>query len=427
MKRPEKKLLVLITSNFPYGGYEIFIKHELPYLAAKFSDVIIAVRDKTDQQISVSLPPNTIVTPIRQIESNIIIRLINIIISNISPIISSWFWDELTNLIRYDANQLSSKIKTLYNTSKASIREKMLLSRIIKPLQNKYHSIVLYSYWATSPAIASSLISSKTKNCFSVARTHGVDLYKERHNPPYLPLRPFLKDHLDIICPISENGKNYLMSQYGFKQNKIRVSKLGVIGGRTSSSKEYKSNLIHIVSCSRIIPLKRVPLLAKGVKLFANNNPTISIKWTHFGSGNKEIEKQIEKIVEEYPKNASYACRGWTNNETIFTEYEKGIFDIFINVSTTEGIPVSIMEAFSFGIPCIATDVGGVSELVNNNNGKLLNRNTSPKNIADAIKELLPLNIRKVKSENARRTFEMGYSAKNNYSSFSSFLTAIRN
>lgn len=37
---------------------------------------------------------------------------------------------------------------------------------------------------------------------------------------------------------------------------------------------------------------------------------------------------------------------------------------MFINVSSSEGLPVSIMEACSFGIPIIATNVGGTAEIV---------------------------------------------------------------
>ena len=37
---------------------------------------------------------------------------------------------------------------------------------------------------------------------------------------------------------------------------------------------------------------------------------------------------------------------------------------LFINLSETEGIPVSIMEAISFNIPVLATNTGGVNEIV---------------------------------------------------------------
>ena len=58
---------------------------------------------------------------------------------------------------------------------------------------------------------------------------------------------------------------------------------------------------------------------------------------------------------------------------------------MFINVSSTEGIPVSIMEAMSFGIPVIATAVGGTPEIVNNENGYLLSKDPSAKELAEVI------------------------------------------
>ncbi|NCO54621.1 MAG: glycosyltransferase, partial [Bacteroidetes bacterium] len=48
--------------------------------------------------------------------------------------------------------------------------------------------------------------------------------------------------------------------------------------------------------------------------------------------------------------------------------------DLFINVSESEGIPVSIMEALSAGIPVIATNVGGTNEIVNNDVGFLIDK-----------------------------------------------------
>jgi glycosyltransferase involved in cell wall biosynthesis len=46
------------------------------------------------------------------------------------------------------------------------------------------------------------------------------------------------------------------------------------------------------------------------------------------------------------------------------------------------------MEAMSFGIPVIATDVGGTSELVSEENGLLINKNFTPSELANNITEL---------------------------------------
>ncbi len=64
---------------------------------------------------------------------------------------------------------------------------------------------------------------------------------------------------------------------------------------------------------------------------------------------------------------------------------ELGRSDVFCLASFAEGIPISIMEAFAVGVPVVATDVGGVSELVTDGvTGRLV-----PPGRADAIADAL--------------------------------------
>jgi glycosyltransferase involved in cell wall biosynthesis len=50
--------------------------------------------------------------------------------------------------------------------------------------------------------------------------------------------------------------------------------------------------------------------------------------------------------------------------------------DLFMLISNYEGLPVSIIEALSVGLPIIASNVGGVNELVNDGlNGFLVTKN----------------------------------------------------
>ena len=79
------------------------------------------------------------------------------------------------------------------------------------------------------------------------------------------------------------------------------------------------------------------------------------------------------------------------------------------------------MEAMSFGIPALATDVGGTSELVDNGiNGYLVGANTSFVEIANKIQEIALLDTETYLNLriNARRKWEMCFSAKNNYPKF---------
>ena len=94
--------------------------------------------------------------------------------------------------------------------------------------------------------------------------------------------------------------------------------------------------------------------------------------------------------------------------------------DLFINLSTSEGIPVSIMEAYSFGIPAIATNVGGTAELVSNKNGRLIDVTLDAIAIAKTIEELISLPITEFNllKKEVYQTIELNFSIEKNYKHF---------
>ena len=94
-------------------------------------------------------------------------------------------------------------------------------------------------------------------------------------------------------------------------------------------------------------------------------------------------------------------------------------FDALINTSSYEGIPVSMMEAMSFSIPVIGTDVGGVSEIVEHQkNGYLLPTNPEVKEIIEALTKLYYLNEEEYLNlrRNAYQTWQNKFNAEANYS-----------
>lgn len=78
---------------------------------------------------------------------------------------------------------------------------------------------------------------------------------------------------------------------------------------------------------------------------------------------------------------------GNVKNSEIMAYYANESVDCFITTSESEGAPVSIMEAMSFGIPIIGTDVGDVGFMVEGN-GILLSDNPHVAEISDAIMEI---------------------------------------
>ena len=75
------------------------------------------------------------------------------------------------------------------------------------------------------------------------------------------------------------------------------------------------------------------------------------------------------------PYNITLNYMGQTHHNLMMEKIKESNVDLLINISKHEGLPVSMMEALSLGIPVFATDVGGVREIVNSDIGILYKQN----------------------------------------------------
>lgn len=104
-------------------------------------------------------------------------------------------------------------------------------------------------------------------------------------------------------------------------------------------------------------------------------------------------------------------------NQEVQRFYASHCITALVNVSETEGIPVSIMEAGSYGIPAIATDVGGTHEIVHDGlNGLLLKKDFSDEELLNAI-NIVFSNIERFREESTK-VWEQLCDATTNYRDF---------
>ena len=107
------------------------------------------------------------------------------------------------------------------------------------------------------------------------------------------------------------------------------------------------------------------------------------VRWTHYGDGPelagvRERCEGFSSVVAEFP--------GSVPNAELLRIYALDRIDLFVNVSESEGLPISIMEACGVGTPVLATGVGGTGEIVHDGvNGRLLPTNPDPEGVAGAI------------------------------------------
>lgn len=232
---------------------------------------------------------------------------------------------------------------------------------------------ILYFYWARRSSLLLSFING---NVNSVVRHHGYDLYLERWKENYIPYRKNIVNNTKLALFISNMGQKYYQDLNPSKEEaKQLVNRLGVdISNNNFASRED----FKILTISSLIELKRVKRFAKILK---ENAIGQQLKWIHIGDGPEKNE--IDELLQD--SGVNYEITGWLKSTEVAHKIEFEQPSFMLNLSTTEGIPVSIMEAMSLGLPCIATDVGGTSEIVNDTNGKLLSSNFSDSELIEAI------------------------------------------
>jgi hypothetical protein len=246
--------------------------------------------------------------------------------------------------------------------------------------------LLIYTYWRGGQTMAAVRHSLQHPPCEAVSRVHRYELYKDAFSRPFQPWTE-IYEGLRLAIPIAQHGVNYLLSQ-GIPAKWLRLSRLGV-PAQTIRSTASTDGVIRLVSCSSITQVKRLPFTAQTIVAFAHACITTNIYWTHFGEGPER--HQLQAMLQEAPANLHVNLRGQVANAEVIHHYATQPVDLFVLLSASEGLPVSIQEALSMGIPVLATDVGGVSEAVDDsgNNGMLVPPHASVDLVVQHLKNLL--------------------------------------
>jgi glycosyltransferase involved in cell wall biosynthesis len=157
----------------------------------------------------------------------------------------------------------------------------------------------------------------------------------------------------------------------------------------------------------------------------------VVICWTHAGGG--PLANQFAALAKEKLDgrgNITYRFLGAVSNDKVIRFYQENAVDLFITASQTEGgVPVSIMEAFSFGVPAIATRVGGIPEIADDKTGFLLPENPTEEEIADALCAFVQMSpdARSIMKQNARQKWNDNFCAQTNHEKFARMLLQLFN
>jgi glycosyltransferase involved in cell wall biosynthesis len=273
------------------------------------------------------------------------------------------FFRELVEIIRNKDFKLT--ILTI-KTAVVSLTRANNIARFINQQAVISEETICYSFWTDDAGISLALLKRKHPYLKCVSRAHGWDLYFTTNPIHYLPFRWLITSNLDRIVTDSIAGSKYILDKWtNASQTTITPSQMGV---KMQDKLFGIPSTFVVISCANLVPVKRIHLLAEALLVLGQ---TTAVKWVHFGDG--ELMLGLRKMLNENKTpNLEVELKGHVLNDEVLNWYKTNKATVFVNVSASEGVPVSVMEAMSFGIPVIATDVGGNSEIVNSNNGRLL-------------------------------------------------------
>lgn len=406
-----ERVLVLFANVFPFSLWEPYLEAELPFLARFDRVEVFSLAVRREHLDSVRKVPSNVSVHVVPFRSKV-----SYLLRAIGALTDLAFWREL----RIGVRRAGFSLKLVTQVAIYVTRAHMDAKHIKRILSKKYsdpeqQNWLFYSYRYLHQPYIASLVSSIVASSVIVSRAHGMDLYEERSTTGILPGRDYNLAIVDRVFTVSLDGKRYLEQRHPDHTDKMAVSYLGTSDCGLNPM-PLKDGVVRIVSCSNVQRVKRLDKLIDALALTSG-----PVEWTHYGDGPllSRLLAESDRLLKH--SNVEVKFIGRVPNAAVKRAYATNPYDVLINVSESEGLPVSIMEALSFGIPVVATDVGGTSEILENSyNGWLLDSDASPSEIAFAIESYRRLSSGEVKSirENARLSWERSFDSSANYKMF---------
>lgn len=196
----------------------------------------------------------------------------------------------------------------------------------------------------------------------------------------------------DKAIAISKSVKDHLVADLGVSSDKVDLVYNGIeLEKYVSFYPEKDEDLLKSLSLAsssyiigtvgRLSPVKGYRFLITAMRKIADSKAGVKLLMVGDGPEKEALLKQIDSL-------------GLQENVVITSgnaplEKYMSLIDIFCMPSVHEGLGLSLMEAMASGRACVASDIGGLSELIVNDFDGVLVKSEDPKAIGEAVLSLL--------------------------------------
>ncbi|WP_210144049.1 glycosyltransferase family 4 protein [Staphylococcus sp. GDX8P47P] len=302
-------------------------------------------------------------------------------------------------------SQLNNRVKVIIVEEligPISLKEDILAIKMISQIIKKTKPDILHfhsSKAGTVGRLAHKISGVKGKVIFTAhswAFTDGVNKYKKLI---YIIIEKFMLMITDKVVCVSKFDEN-LALKYKFNEKKLITIHNGIKNEAITLNKNNislgDSNVIKFVMIARFAYPKMQKEVIEAISLL-NLHSNKNFEMTFIGDG--ENLENCKFLLDSLNIGQSIKILGNVVNASnqLFN------YDVFILMSKHEGLPISIIEAMAEGLPIIASDVGGINELVKDN-GNLLSNNSSEE-LALTMLDYLDKDLVKEKGKNSQVRF----------------------
>lgn len=206
--------------------------------------------------------------------------------------------------------------------------------------------------------------------CMHTFHGHVFDGYFSKSKSfVFIYLERMIAKYTDIIISLSKTQKHEFAEEYRIAPaKKIRTIELGFnlkpfLGSRLLRGKfrrklkiDDASILVGIVG--RLVSIKNHKMFFEAAKIFIQQNPNLSIVFVIVGDG--ALRGDLETYCRSHDLSDHVKFCGWIKDiESVYAD-----LDVLALTSINEGTPVSIIEAMASSVPVIATNAGGVMDML---------------------------------------------------------------
>lgn len=250
----------------------------------------------------------------------------------------------------------------------------------IKKFANEFKPDIVHCHSSSAGILGRLAIKGKVRTIYT-AHGWGFNIgMKPWVKYPVLLLEKLCAKYTDTYICVAEFVKNLGLKYHLAPESKFKVIYNGVKLELKVESGKLKDDRINLIFIGRLAEPKKPELTIEAISGLPKEIKN-KINFTIVGDGPKR--KILEKMAQDTGVQVEFT--GVLAREQSINYLNQS--DIFVFVSAWEGFPYTILEAMSCGLPVIASNVGGISEAVNEQNGILVNNEVGQ--IHDAILKLV--------------------------------------